>query len=90
MVATATPFSLRHGHQQVESLAGLHLAESVACIERKNAACATVDGELGLGIDEAGVDSLQINIQPGDAMRGNAMQIGINQRLGKQRRIVGG
>ena len=45
---------------------------------------------FALGSMSPCVDSLQINIQAGDAMRRNAMQIGINQRLGKQRRIVGG
>ena len=76
--------------QQIERLARLHLAESVAGVEREHAARAAIDRELRLGIDQSCFDALQINIQPGDAVGRNAMQIRIDQHLGKERRIVGG
>ena len=77
------------GDEQVESTAGLHLTGAVAGVKGDHAAGAAVDGEDGLGINEAGLDAAEINVEPGDTVGGDTVQIRIDQRLGKERRVVG-
>ena len=44
--------------------------------------------QFGFGIDESEFDALEIDIQARDAMRGDAVKIGIDKHLSKQRRVV--
>ena len=80
--------ALLQGDEQLQRFDRLHLTQTVARVERQNAAMWPLDGQLCFWIDEALADPLKIDVEPGDAVGGSAVHVRIDQRVGKNLRIL--
>jgi len=75
------------GYQAIQGLDRLRLPQPVAGVDRQPGRPALLDAQLGRRIDQPALDPPHVDVQSRDAVGGDAVQVGIDQGIGQNRRV---